>query len=472
MTDRRFSRRLFAAFGGVAIAFVVATFVADWRTFAIDGATDALVTDAIPSMEYLSTANDAVRDIDAAADDYPEVPVAGRAAARANVDRLWRIVDAQLAHYRALRAFDSEQDVYRDVPVALRDFDGAVQALIAEVEAGQVEKARLDADEQVRPRANKAGHLLRDLVRLSATAAIRSANTIDQTRRASVAVSAVLDAIAILLTAVTAVWVRRLFRAHHQLLQAHADLEQERADELEVFSRRVAHDLLSPLSSLTFCLTAFKKVSERDPKLEQALVRARQCVVRAQQLVDNVFDFARSGGAADPAARTEIRDAVDQIVDEVRGMDPAEAVQVEVGRLPDCAVQCSRGVLASILGNLVRNAVKYMRDSVDRRVALRVTDHGTYVRFEVEDTGPGIPAAIEGTLFQPYVRGDGATQPGLGLGLATVKRFCESYGGTVGAHSNAGRGSVFYFTLPKAAESASGSSDPTFSSTALESGMR
>ena len=87
------------------------------------------------------------------------------------------------------------------------------------------------------------------------------------------------------------------------------------------------------------------------------------------------------------------------------------------------------------------------------RVNIRVTDHGDFVRFEVEDTGPGIPAAIEDTLFQPYVRGDGATQPGLGLGLATVKRFCETHGGSVGARSNAGRGSLFYFTLPKAAPS-------------------
>ncbi len=218
-----------------------------------------------------------------------------------------------------------------------------------------------------------------------------------------------------------------------------------------MFSRRVAHDLLSPLSSLTFSLSAFKKAAVGDPKLEHALVRARQSVLRAQQLVDSVFEFARSGGAPDPTARTSIVDAVEAVVEEARALSPEERADIDVAPMPACAVRCSRGVLASILGNLVRNAIKYMRDSAVRSVSIRVAEVGELVRFEVEDTGPGIPAGIEATLFQPYVRGDGVTQPGLGLGLATVKRFCEAYGGAVGVRSTEGRGSVFFFTLPKAA---------------------
>ncbi|MEO8876255.1 MAG: ATP-binding protein, partial [Polyangiaceae bacterium] len=52
-------------------------------------------------------------------------------------------------------------------------------------------------------------------------------------------------------------------------------------------------------------------------------------------------------------------------------------------------------------------------------------------------------------IFEPYVRAEGATQPGLGLGLATVKRLCLAHGGEVGVRSTLGRGSTFWFTLPK-----------------------
>ncbi len=455
MDERQLSRRIFIAFGGVAIAFVAATVLADWRAFAIDRETNALLTDVIPSMEFLATANDAVRDIEAATDDYPEVAVDDRPAARAKVDRLWRVVDGEIARYHTLPAFEPESAVYQELPVALRELDGSVRALFTEVEAGQQERARLDADNVVRPRADKVTRLLRDLVRLNAADGVNSATRIQQTRRAAIAVSVLLDAIALLLTAATAIWVLRLFRSHNSLLVAHAELEEQRAEELEVFSRRVAHDLLSPLSSLTFCLAAFKKASEKDPKLENALARARQCVLRAQQLVDNVFDFARSGGVPSPNARAEVQEAVDQVVDEARGLELAAGLEFEVGAMPGCAVRCSRGVLASILGNLVRNAVKYTRDSAIRRVTIRAAEVGGDVRFEVEDTGPGIPPAIEKTLFQAYVRGSRTTQHGLGLGLATVKRFCEACGGTVGVRSEAGRGSIFYFTLPKAPAAAS-----------------
>jgi signal transduction histidine kinase len=179
-------------------------------------------------------------------------------------------------------------------------------------------------------------------------------------------------------------------------------------------------------------------------------------VLRAQGLVDNVFDFARSGGAPSPDAAAGVLEVVDQVVEEARSVDPAERPEIQVGPLPDCAVRCSRGVLSSILGNLVRNAIKFMRDSAERRISIRVVEVGDAVRFEVEDTGPGVPPGLEEAIFLPYVRGEGVTQPGLGLGLATVRRFCEAHGGTAGVRSTSGRGSVFFFTLPRAAEKAAG----------------
>jgi len=448
--NRRQSRGLALAFGAVVAAFVAATFVADWRTFAIDRETDSLLGNALPSIEYLGDVNGAVRDIEAFVDESADVGGEKLSTVQAKVDDRWREIDALLAHYRALPRFPGEDELYAEVPVALRDFDAVVRATLLEVEKGAVDHARIDADVVVRPRANRMTHLMRQLVRLNSENAVDATRRIDATRHATVAVSAALNVVAILLTIVAATWVFRLVRAHDALLGGRLDLEEKRTAELELFGQRVAHDLLSPLSSLTFCLQAFKKASEQDPKLEHALERARQCVVRAQRLVDNVFDFARSGGAPDPAARIDVREAVEEVVAEARPMAESERVEILVGPLPDCAVRCSRGVLASILGNLLRNAVKFMGDSVERRATIRVTDLGDQVRFQVSDTGPGIAPGLEATLFQPYVRGEGVTQSGLGLGLATVKRFCEAYHGSVVVRSVTGRGSVFQVTLRKA----------------------
>ncbi len=72
------------------------------------------------------------------------------------------------------------------------------------------------------------------------------------------------------------------------------------------------------------------------------------------------------------------------------------------------------------------------------------------VGVEGQDTGPGIPSELGPRVFSPYVRGTGSGRPGIGLGLATVKRMAEAHGGTVGVQTALGCGSVFWFELPPA----------------------
>jgi signal transduction histidine kinase len=73
------------------------------------------------------------------------------------------------------------------------------------------------------------------------------------------------------------------------------------------------------------------------------------------------------------------------------------------------------------------------------------------VRVEIADNGRGIPADRQDAIFDPFVRlSPDARRPGFGLGLATVKRIAEAYGGRVGVISTEGVGSCFWFELPTA----------------------
>jgi signal transduction histidine kinase len=119
---------------------------------------------------------------------------------------------------------------------------------------------------------------------------------------------------------------------------------------------------------------------------------------------------------------------------------------------PELFVACDVGTLTSVLENLLQNALKYTRDCDLRRIAVRASRGCGVVRIEIEDTGPGIPPGIIDRIFEPYVRVGGCQQVGLGLGLATVKRFCEACGGSVRVHSTVGVGCTFTVELPEATE--------------------
>ena len=111
---------------------------------------------------------------------------------------------------------------------------------------------------------------------------------------------------------------------------------------------------------------------------------------------------------------------------------------------------CSPGVLLSVLGNLLRNGLKYLGKAEPRQVLLRARRRRGRVLFEVEDTGPGIPAQLGTRIFEPYIRGPDTGAPGIGLGLATVKRLVESHRGSLGVRAGAHGGALFWFELDEA----------------------
>jgi signal transduction histidine kinase len=192
-----------------------------------------------------------------------------------------------------------------------------------------------------------------------------------------------------------------------------------------------------------------------DAPTRAATARASATLKRVRGFVSDLLEFARAGAQPAPGVVSRVDEIVREVASEFEPIAMDIRVELRVDALPIRPVRCSPGVLASLVSNLLQNAIKYGVSGDIRRIEVRALDSGNQARIEVQDMGPGIAPEDQGRLFEPLVRGHGASGPGIGLGLAIVRRLAEAHGGQVGVRSEPGQGSLFWFSLPWASSESS-----------------
>ncbi len=151
-------------------------------------------------------------------------------------------------------------------------------------------------------------------------------------------------------------------------------------------------------------------------------------------------------------APVDLRAVAAACLDIVRTMAEEKGLALSVSMAPEVPAQAMTDPvrLRQILLNLLGNAAKFTRrGGID--LHLRVTSGSDCLRFDIADTGPGIPAEKQPHLFQDFKRvqsGDGRAAQGAGLGLALSARLATLLGGQLGYMDNPGGGSIFWLQLP------------------------
>jgi signal transduction histidine kinase len=330
------------------------------------------------------------------------------------------------------------------------EFQAAVTTTRELVHAQSDAAARASFEQHVAPARRQLLEHVTTIIQANATRGRELAKTIRERRQRTVRLSAALNVLCGALALIVAWLLHRQALTRRELMQSRVEAIEQRAEELEQFAGRVAHDIRNPLAAAkTAAVLAHRRAADdvtRD--LNQRIVRS---IDRAEAITTDLLDFARSGARPDPGARTAVRAMVEEVIADLGHDAERNRIELRAEPLPNVAVACSKGVYLSLLGNLVRNAIKYMAGAPERRITVRVIVDGDLVRTEVVDTGPGIAPAHLESLFQPYFRASKGKAEGLGLGLATVKRLADSHGGGVGVTSVVGRGSTFSFALPRTA---------------------
>jgi signal transduction histidine kinase len=453
LTDQFPWRRVQLAFVVVVISFVGATAVADRSLHAIDRAASVIAQEASPRIQSLASARAELRRVQAMAllsvqeeEDGEDTPTWGQV-----MDARGRLSE-QIVAYRSLPDPAPQARIRERIRTEEAALDDALARISSRAREGDRHEARVIARGDLVRAADGLSAALLDGVEQDASLARALALRIEATRSRARGLSIALDGVCALFAVAAGVAVLSASRKFATLVEAHARLLKSRADELETFAARVAHDILSPLGSVSIALElGAKGLDASDPK-RRRLGQAQAALLRVRRIVDDLLTFARAGARSDPRARTDLRPVIEDVVESVRPQAEAAGVELTTDLRGTGAVRCSAGLLASVMGNLLGNAIKYIGDSPQKRVRVQAERDGDRVRISVEDTGPGVPGEHAKTVFDPYVRGPEAKVPGIGLGLATVRRVIEAHGGTVGVTSEVGEGARFWVELPVAVD--------------------
>jgi signal transduction histidine kinase/DNA-binding response OmpR family regulator len=259
-----------------------------------------------------------------------------------------------------------------------------------------------------------------------------------------------------------------------QLRQSFETLEQrveERTEELQhakeqadasnkaksVFLANMSHELRTPLNAVL----GFSQVMMNSPDVTPGQIENLNIISRSGEhllnLINNVLDISKI-----ESGRVELEESpiyLQRTLEEIKSLMYVRAQEKDLlltlEQAPDLPghIVADASKLRQVLINLTGNAIKYTPSGA---VAIRAMveekqDAGPiWLRFEIEDTGPGMREEDRERIFNPFEQLEerSTSEAGTGLGLAICKQFVELMGGTIGVISEWGKGSLFHFKLP------------------------
>jgi two-component system, sensor histidine kinase and response regulator len=220
------------------------------------------------------------------------------------------------------------------------------------------------------------------------------------------------------------------------------------------FLANMSHEVRTPMNGVIGMAELLLETSM--PAMQRDYVRTIHDSAQALlSVLNDVLDFSKiEAGKLDlEEADVDLRDTIEDVARLVSIQAHSKSVEVSAdidASVPEL-VRGDPSRIRQMLVNLAANAVKFTQQGEVHLTARRL-DSGpgnSVVRFEVRDTGIGIPADRLGTLFKPFSQVDASTTRrygGTGLGLSIVRRLAELMQGEVGVESREGSGSTFWFT--------------------------
>lgn len=239
----------------------------------------------------------------------------------------------------------------------------------------------------------------------------------------------------------------------HELATTKEKLEESLKEKDKLFSI-IAHDLKSPFSGFlgiaSLLSTDIESMSKEE--LVEIAKLLKESAENVYKLIENLLEWSRIQRGLIPFEPSEynLRQIVEQVYSLQKVNLESKEIEFELEVPPDLSVVVDLNMIATVFRNLISNAIKF----TPRKGKISITSsvRNDEILVSVEDTGIGIPKDMIPELFKvgaktsrPGTEGESST----GLGLILCKEYIERHNGKIWVESEEGKGTKFFFTLPK-----------------------
>jgi len=253
-----------------------------------------------------------------------------------------------------------------------------------------------------------------------------------------------------------------LRRMHKQLEKTNQHLEElvkQRTEALEKsiklkddFINQLGHDLKNPLGPLLNLLPVAEK-NEKDPKQKEILNVINRNVKYMKSLVNKTIQLAqlRSPNTTVQYEHFNLKNEVTEILETNKMMFKERHITIQNDLPDDLYINADKLKIDEVFNNLLNNAVKYT-DTDSGIININQAKDDDCVTISITDSGIGMSKEEIPHIFDEFYKADSSRHDfdSSGLGMTICKRIIEMHGGRIWAESEgAGKGSTFYFTLPK-----------------------
>ena len=217
--------------------------------------------------------------------------------------------------------------------------------------------------------------------------------------------------------------------------------------ELKDFASIVSHDLKAPLRGIKSLATwilddCSDKLGEQGNEQINLLLGR---VERMYNLIDGVIQYSKAGRTEEKNVPVNLDDFIPEAIDM---LVPPENISITIeNTMP--VIECAETHVMQLFQNLLSNAIKYM-DKPQGQIKVGCVEEDGFWKFSIADNGPGIEEKHFEKIFKMFQALSVSEDfEGTGVGLTIAKKIVELYGGNIWVESKIGKGSTFFFTLPK-----------------------